>query len=120
VANAVTLEILGPPVAWQRPQRGLGGQFFTPKRTLDYEGQVAWAARAKRVRFGAAPVEARIELWTTSVLRGDLDNYTKAILDGLQKGEAFADDSQVISLSVQMVVGAEDKVVVHLRSLEAA
>jgi Holliday junction resolvase RusA-like endonuclease len=117
---SVTLEIPGAPVPWQRPQRGLGGQFFTPKRTLDYEERVSWAARSKHVRLRTAPIEVRIELWSASVLRGDLDNYSKAILDGLQKGEAFDNDRQVVSLQVQTVVGAEEKVVVHLRALEAA
>jgi len=118
---AETLEILGRPVPKSRPRLGRGGKTFTPERTRLYEEAVAWQCRAQRVWLGRSAVEVTIELHSTAELRGDLDNYAKAVLDGLQAGEAIVNDRQVVALHVsQHVGGTVEKTVVHLRALGAA
>lgn len=72
------------------------GRVFTPATTLDYEARVAQATKGLEPLEG--PVEVYMELspeglhvwaWEIDVvpskLRGDLDNYVKSALDGMQK-----------------------------------
>lgn len=117
--GVVELVIPGRPVAKGRPRLGRGGT-YTPAATREFEALVAWHARAMRLRLGGATVHVTIELWSRTPLRGDIDNYAKAVLDGLQKGGAIDNDRQVASLQVQFVIGSEDKTVVHLRPLADA
>jgi len=114
-------EIPGLPVPKGRPRMTAGGHVYTPPRTRNYEESVAWHGRAGNLRFGDAPVSVRIELWVKHPLRGDLDNYAKAVLDGLVLGQVIDDDRQVVSLKVDLVVGAEEpRTVVHILSAKAA
>ena len=99
--------IPGRPVPKSRARAGAGGRFFTPKRTREYEELVAWTARTQPFALGSGPVALRIVLKSSSALKGDIDNYAKAILDGMVKGQMMVDDSQVYSLSVQFVIGCE-------------
>lgn len=88
------------------------GRFFKPQRTRDYEDAIAWICRSKREKFGDSPVNVAIELseaMTVVVitpaerrrkLQGDIDNYAKSVLDGLQQGGMIENDRQVSSLNV--------------------
>lgn len=96
---------------WQRVRTNQG-KFFTPRATREYEEMVAWACRATRDRIGDVPCDVEIELYEDRAvviltprpdakkrkLKGDVDNYAKAILDGLQKGQMLEDDRQVNEL----------------------
>jgi hypothetical protein len=97
------------PKAKERP-RFRRGRVFTPKTTHEFEAKVA-AGWDKRKRFKDKPVSVEIEFGknyfivhiqeldspTPSALQGDIDNYVKSILDGLN-GVAFDDDIQVREL----------------------
>jgi Holliday junction resolvase RusA-like endonuclease len=89
------------------------GRAYTPKATHIFENAVAdgWN---KNYWYGESPLAIQIVLdkdtFTVAIseyktdspvspLRGDIDNYAKSILDGLN-GVAFKDDSQVRSLEV--------------------
>jgi crossover junction endodeoxyribonuclease RusA len=47
---------------------------------------------------GAAVIVERVDIESKSSLRGDIDNYVKTILDGLN-GVAWKDDSQVVKVT---------------------
>lgn len=89
------------------------GRAYTPPETVAFEQAVAAAWRASGGPLFTGPVEVEIVLAadgvdvvvraldpaTKSVVRGDVDNHAKALLDGLN-GAAFPDDVQVVTLHV--------------------
>ena len=85
---------------------------YTPKETAAFEAHVAEEYMRQGYPKIDGPVSVNVILyddsfsvWITplgdakSKLRGDLDNYTKAILDALN-GIAWQDDKQVFELKV--------------------
>lgn len=101
------------PVPKGRPRIGKGGHAFTPQRTRDYEADVSRfmreAMRGRAPMKGPVAVEvtvskagAVLRFWPLkdhagSKLRGDVDNYVKALLDAAN-GIIVADDKQVMKI----------------------
>lgn len=109
----VQVVVPGRPVPKQRPRPGPRG-FFIPAATMEYQHLVGIVTRNK-MRQGPileGDVELRISLYFKRSGRatGDIDNYAKSILDGLNQ-VAYLDDSQVIRLGLEMfyVLHAKDE-----------
>jgi len=124
----VRFMVLGTPVPKGRPRFARRGKFvstYSPKTTVDYETKVSESAK---LAMGASepletPVGAYIYITlpvpasyskkrTEACLSGqekptkksDIDNYCKAIFDGMN-GIVFLDDSLVVSLHATKVYG---------------
>ena len=124
----VRFMVLGTPVPKGRPRFARRGKFvstYSPKTTVDYESKVSESAK---LAMGASepletPVGAYIYITlpvpasyskkrTQACLSGeerptkksDIDNYCKAIFDGMN-GIVFVDDSLVVSLHATKVYG---------------
>ena len=124
----VTFMVEGTPVPKGRPRFARRGKFvstYGPKTTVDYESKVSESAK---LAMGASepletPVGAYIYITlpvpasyskkrTQACLSGeerptkksDIDNYCKAIFDGMN-GIVFLDDSLVVSLHATKVYG---------------
>jgi Holliday junction resolvase RusA-like endonuclease len=101
------------PIAKGRPRLSKRGFAYTPKRTAEYEKEIAESYKGPL--FGEEYTLEVTLVFTdkgTSLniighknpnykhpLRGDIDNYVKSVLDGLN-GVAWADDKQIIQLIV--------------------
>ena len=133
--------IPGPPVGKGRPRAVMqGGKLhtYTPAATAEYEAKVRHCWRASRLPgFGAdtpvavtitachpipasASKKARQAMEGNTVLpmrKPDADNIAKAVLDALN-GLAYADDKQVVCLTVCKRYGAP-RVVVELLEVTA-
>lgn len=98
------------PTPKGRPRMTRRGRVFTPKTTLDAEAIIneAWTGECydglvvltcefspEGTRFTVNPVSDKT--MQTSKLRGDLDNYVKLLMDGLN-GKAWLDDKQVVTI----------------------
>lgn len=97
-------------------QRVRGSQFYTPKETKQFEAKVkAWGKSHSDMTPVTYPIRVSITLrdyTSDDTLRllgsvgvayddhGDLDNYTKAITDALNR-VAFRDDRQIVKLQVE-------------------
>ena len=124
----VNFMVEGTPVPKGRPRFARRGKFvstYSPKTTVDYETKVAEAAQ---IAMGSSepletPVGAYIYITlpipasyskkrTQACLSGeerptkksDIDNYCKAVFDGMN-GIVFLDDSQIVSLHSTKVYG---------------
>jgi Holliday junction resolvase RusA-like endonuclease len=124
----VTFMVEGTPIPKGRPRFARRGKFvstYSPKTTVDYESKVSESAK---LAMGASepletPVGAYIYITlpvpasyskkrTQACLSGeerptkksDIDNYCKAIFDGMN-GIVFLDDSLVVLLHATKVYG---------------
>jgi len=102
------------PRAKQRPRYNTrSGHAYTPQKTREYESLIGRLYKGNT--FVDCPIEVelvffndRTEMTITeldpeqeqSKLRGDIDNYAKAILDALNT-VAYADDKQIVSLKLR-------------------
>ncbi len=95
--------VAGEPVPKGRPRLGRKGTFTDP-RTEAWESTVRWQCRAACTAAGWSPLAAACEV-TLVVHRarraGDVDNFAKAVLDGMNR-IAFADDRHVVRLDVSV------------------
>jgi crossover junction endodeoxyribonuclease RusA len=104
-ASGHTITITGRPTPKGRPRLGRRGRVFTPERTLIAEAEIreAWNGPKYEVPVSMNVVFNKDETVVTVVpmmdtipskLRGDIDNYIKTLMDGLN-GAAWVDDKQV-------------------------
>lgn len=96
------------PKSKGRPRAGKYGM-YTDKATREYEQLIKDAYVASGGPMFEGPIEMSItfardkitvnikEIIAESSLRGDVDNYVKSIMDGLN-GVAYNDDRQVLNL----------------------
>ena len=134
----VTFMVEGTPVPKGRPRFARRGKFvstYSPKTTVDYESKISESAK---LAMGASepletPVGAYIYITlpvpasyskkrTQACLSGqerptmksDIDNYCKAIFDGMN-GIVFVDDSLIVSLHATKVYGTIGMVEVMIK-----
>lgn len=103
-----SLKLKLKPVPKARPRSGKNGT-YTPKRTVDYENAIRKAFCEKypthepldgpvTLVMDFEPDRISVDIYPSlavkSKLRGDLDNYVKAVGDALN-GLAYNDDKQV-------------------------
>src|SRR5690554_336953 len=92
----VDITIPGRPVPAQRmTQKSKWSD--RAQRSLDYQKQVAWEwkAAAKALKL-ERPLKLTAKFYFKDKRHGDLSNLVKAIEDGLQYGQAFDNDKQIV------------------------
>ena len=95
----------GQPLPKARPCV-TNGQAYTPQKTREWERQIGWAARAAHVEPLAGDLHVGLQFRRKGKRRADIDNMTKAVLDGLN-GIAFADDKQIVELCAFVTYGSD-------------
>jgi len=101
------------PRSKQRPRSTRSGHTYTPKETREYEKLISELYTGVAFTEGPLEVELVFDNDKTEILirelrpksnpsklRGDIDNYAKAILDALN-GVAYTDDKQIVCLYVE-------------------
>jgi len=134
----VTFMVEGTPVPKGRPRFARRGKFvstYSPKTTVDYESKVSESAK---LAMGASePLETPLAAYIYITLpvpasyskkrtqacllnqerptkKSDIDNYCKAIFDGMN-GIVFVDDSLIVSLHATKVYGTIGMVEVMIK-----
>lgn len=128
-------KVYGEPVAKGRPRFTRQGRAYTPKKTHDYESEVA--AMAKAAMGSSEPLETPVAVYvyvtfpipqsyskkrTEACLNGferytkrpDLDNCVKAVTDGMN-GVVYKDDSQITSIHATKVYGTTAMVEIYVK-----
>jgi Holliday junction resolvase RusA-like endonuclease len=77
-----------------------------PKTLISREGRrfrqrVVGILGRLQVEALAGPLAVEVEIHPPDNRRRDIDNLQKALLDALQHGGAYADDSQIVRLSIE-------------------
>lgn len=106
--KSFTLKLPFKPKAKGRPRAGKYGM-YTDKATREYENLVkeTWVVAGApkfdgpvtlTLTFHKSHIDVTVsEASEESSLRGDVDNYVKSLMDGLN-GVAYDDDGQVVNL----------------------
>lgn len=133
--------VYGRPKGKGRPRFTLDGHAYTPQATKAYEKEIRQAFReAGGTSFGSVPVSVEVTAYypvpksarkadkeamaaglVVPMVKPDIDNVLKAILDGIQGNDgAFHDDVQVVSVRAEKRydrIGSPGAVVVRIRDV---
>lgn len=108
-------EVPGRPVPYSRVRAGKGN-LYLPARYRDYRRTLSDTFALTLPRLGPEFVEVDVEVSSDLVvvemdvvedgarpkyLRGDLDNYQKAVFDALEDAERITNDRQVVRARVR-------------------
>ncbi len=108
------LWVPGRPKPKERPRRGRNNTMYTPRPTLDAQRRIAEAWREANLPVFEGPTGVSLRFLPEGtliivepmedvekiLLRADIDNLSKLVLDGLNK-VAWADDAKVVGLHVE-------------------
>ena len=104
------------PEVKQRPRLGRRRKAFTPEKTLIFEAAIRDHYKEVGIHYGDLPLAVSVEIerdgfWVKVEpleafhrpvgILGDVDNYVKSILDGLQ-GAAYDNDKQIEQFTVAL------------------
>ena len=107
------------PVPKGRPRATRTGRIYTPKATAEYEASIAKMVSHYQALMGALSLDvtfvmkrpastpkSRVGRFLKAGSRGDLDNYVKSLLDGLQRGGVVPNDAAVVEIKANKVYAA--------------
>ena len=117
--TGIKFTVYGKPQGKARPRFTRQGRAYTPKNTVDYEGQIkqAYISAGGTLISDTEPIlicitacfkKAKTNKMDYPTLKPDADNIAKAVCDALN-GVAYKDDKQITCLTVDKV-WAEDGV----------
>jgi len=128
----ITLDVIPSPKQRPRTVSKDGKSWtYTPQQTVEAEEAICWlmAASGYRDYFEAhvplslsatfylkEPAKAKYD-YPVSERSGDLDNYTKLVLDSLNE-LVFPDDSQICELHLRKVYDTKPRIELEIRELQ--
>jgi len=86
------------PVSTNRYLRHVGSRVLISREGRRYRKRVAATLAALGIQPLDGPLVVEIELYPPDRRRRDVDNAQKVLLDALEKGGAYHDDSQIVRL----------------------
>lgn len=130
--------VSGCPVAKARPRFArtpFGFKTYTPETTASWESRVRWECTQHRP-FNMPEIPVRVELTFLMprpkslkkrvqyhTKKPDIDNLSKAVLDGMKQAGMFKDDSYVVEFKAIKEYAIDNKqigVVIALKYIESA
>lgn len=132
--NSVQISIPIKAVSKERPRAARNGHFYTPKKTADFEKEVATYANMTLDQPFSEPLKVKVAIieevpksWSEDKrllaqhrlivpTKGDLDNQVKAVTDALN-GVAYIDDAQICHLRATKRYGYKNEIWIELRPI---
>ena len=118
----IEFRLAGKPVSKERPRKGRNGHFYTPKKTRAWEALVGYTGKGAMMIAGLEcfPAGADFEVWIAFRLpdhrKRDIDNLSKAVLDGLNK-IIWDDDADISRLHLSKTVSTEPGISVRVHTI---
>ena len=81
--------------------RHLGSKVVISRRGRAFRVRVWWLLRTMRVRPMTGELAVVVDVFPPDRRRRDIDNVQKALLDALQHGGLYEDDSQIVKLDIE-------------------
>ena len=111
------LELPWPPSVnhyWRR----VGNRTLISRGGRAFRKRVCALLALQRVRPLTGPLAVAVTLHPPDRRRRDIDNLQKALLDALQHGGAYGDDSQIVRLTIEKAEPLDSgKTLVRIRNL---
>jgi len=80
--------------------RRVGARTLISRAGRAFRERVCSLLAARRIEPLDGPLAVQIDVFPPDHRRRDIDNLQKALLDALQHGGAYHDDSQIVSLTI--------------------
>lgn len=96
----IELELPFPPSV-NHYYRRVGPRTLISREGRRFRDEVCALLEAEGVGLMAGPLQVEIEVYPPDRRRRDIDNAMKALLDALQHGGAYGDDSQIEDLRIK-------------------
>ncbi len=98
--------------------RRVGPRVLISREGRRFRERVVTLLAARRLQPLLGPLEVVVAVHPPDLRRRDIDNLQKALLDALQHGGAYADDSQIVRLTIEKRAPvAGGKTLVRIRNL---
>ena len=111
-----TFTVPGKPVPMERARKGRVGGFYTPRKTVEYQGKVAVCCPARLKVGHKGAVSLAVDIYEEEIVvgvtlldapapkrkGGDADNIFKTVADALESRKAgvYANDRQITRIVV--------------------
>lgn len=120
-----TIKIEAPikPIPFKRVSFS-GGHRYNPKQYRAFKEELGWyalrAMKGQDLLKGALRLDVKVYKKRRDLLTkcwGDVDNFTKAVMDSLN-GICYEDDAQIVQINAQKLIG-EPQILIKVRELNA-
>ncbi len=96
----IELELPFPPSV-NHYYRRVGQRTLISREGRRFRKRICASLAASGVHRLRGPLRIEIEIYPPDRRRRDIDNVQKALLDGLQHGGLYEDDSQIVKLEIE-------------------
>lgn len=96
----IELELPFPPSV-NHYYRRVGPRTLISREGRRFREKVCALLAASGIRPLTGPLHVEIEIYPPDRRRRDVDNFQKGLLDALERGGAFRDDSQIVELNIK-------------------
>ncbi len=96
----IEIELPYPPTV-NHYYKYVRGRVFITTRGRKYREAVCYLIRANRLREIFYPIEMEIDWYLPDRRKRDIDNILKSLLDAMERGRLYENDSQIVKLTIE-------------------